>query len=292
MSAMRTTRFTFAAGILLALSCPPASAQRSAPRGPINEIGVDQHLDTLVPPDLLFTDAEGRSKTLGSLLSTRPALLVPVYYECPMLCGEALRGLLGALKALNLDVGNDFDVIVLSFNPAEGPEQAAQKRREILESYGERGDASGWHFLSGEAPAISPLMETIGFRYVYDGESGQFAHASIVVVLTPEGRIARYFFGIDYPPRELRLALVEASQGRIGSVVDQFLLYCYHYDPTTGRYGVVIMNVLRLGGGLTVALLLGFMVRGFLSDRRANRPTAGGRSEPGTTPASGSPGHR
>lgn len=265
---MRNAHSSAAAALLTVSFAASASAQLSAPRGPINEIGVDQNLDALLPLDVVLTDSEGRSATLGSRFTERPALLVPVYYECPMLCGEALRGLVGALKGLNLDVGRDFDVFVVSFDPGEGPELASKKRAEILASYGDRGEASGWHFLTGSAEAVERLMRALGFHYVYDPGSGQFAHASIVVALTPAGRIARYFFGIDYPPRELRLSLVEASSGGIGTVVDQVLLYCYHYDPTTGRYGVVIMNVLRLGAGLTVALLLAFMLRGFLSDRR------------------------
>lgn len=277
---MRATHAGLVSGVLLALTATQASAQLSAPRGPIDEIGIDQNLDARLPLDLPFADSEGKTSSLGGHLSTgRPALLVPVYYECPMLCGEALRGLLGTLKALDLDVGTDFDVVVLSFDPDEGPALATAKRQEILASYGERGEPSGWHFLTGDGTSISRLMEAIGFRYVFDPASHQFAHASVVLALTPDGRIARYYFGIDYPPRELRLTLVEASQGEIGNVVDQILLYCYHYDPTTGRYGVVIMNVLRLGGAITVALLLGFMLRGFLADRRASRlASAPGRS--------------
>jgi protein SCO1 len=252
-----------------------AAGAQTAPPSLIDEIGIDQRLDMPIPSDLEFRDADGRVLRFHELLFERPVLLVPVYYRCPMLCGEALRGLVGALKAIPLQVGRDFDVVIASFDPSETPALAAQKRAEILADYGDRGLSSGWHFLTGSEPSTKSLTKAIGFRYAYDPTSGQFAHASVVVVLTPEGKISRYFFGIDYAPRDLRLALVEASRGEIGGVVDQLILYCYHYDPATGRYGVVIMNVLRLGGIATVALIGGFMLWSFRQDRRSRRPGAG-----------------
>jgi protein SCO1/2 len=257
--------------LVLASSVESSEAQPGPP-GLLQEIRIDQRLDERLPLNLVFRDSEGEARPLGERMSGRPALVVPVYYECPMLCGEALRGLVGALKALPFEVGLDFDVFVVSFDPGEGPELAASERDEVLELYGKRGSASGWHFLTGDDSTVRGLTEAIGFQYVYDPESDLFAHASVVVVLTPDGRISRYFFGIDYAPRDLRLALVEASEGRIGGMVDALLLYCYHYDPRSGKYGVVILNVLRLAGAATVTLLGGFMLLGFRRDwRRASR---------------------
>jgi protein SCO1/2 len=251
--------------LVVGLLSPSAMAQTAAPPSLIDEIGIDQRLNVPIPSDLAFQDADGRALRFRDLLAGRPLLLVPVYYECPMLCGETLRGLVGALKAVPLEVGKDFDVVVASFDPSETPVNAAKKREEILGEYGKERPASGWHFLTGSEATTRSLTEAMGFRYAYDPKTGQFAHASVILVLTPDGTISRYFFGIDYPPRNLRLALVEASRGKIGSVVDQLILYCYHYDPETGRYGVVIMNVLRLAGVATVFLIGGFM---FWSIRR------------------------
>lgn len=254
--------------MLIVLGSVATAAAQSGPPALLQEIRVAQRLDQQIPPELSFRDAEGRRLSWKDLGSPRPALLVPVYYECPMLCTESLRGLVGALKALPFDVGLDFDVFVVSFDPREGPELARSKRAEMIKLYGERGAPSGWRFLIGDDVNVRKLTESIGFHYVYDPNSDLFAHASALVLLTPDGRISRYFFGIDYAPRDLRLGLVEASKGAVGSVVDELLLYCFQYDPLTGRYGVIIMNVLRVAGALTVALLGGFMLAAFRRDRR------------------------
>jgi protein SCO1/2 len=246
-----------------------SSEAQPGPPGLLQEIRIEQRLGEALPLSFVFRDPEDEAGSLGNRMSGRPALVAPVYYRCPMLCGEALRGLVGALKALPFDVGLDFDVFIMSFDPGEGPELAARKREEIVKLYGERGSSSGWHFLTGDEGSVRALTESLGFRYAYDSERDQFAHASVVVAVTPEGRISRYFFGIDYAPRDLRLGLVEASEGRIGGMVEALLLYCYHYDPLTGKYGVVVMNVLRVAGALTVALLGTFMLLGFRRDRRA-----------------------
>lgn len=245
-----------------------AIAQEDTP-SILQSIGVDQKLGNELPLHLPFRDSRGETTTLGTLFPPRPVLLVPVYYRCPMLCGETLHGLAGALKALPFAVGRELDVVVVSFDPNETPEQAASKRDEILEIYGERGAPAGWHFLTGSDESVRALNEAIGFRYARDTKRDLYAHAAVVVLATPEGRVSRYFFGIDYAPRDLRLGLLEASKGSIGSIVDELLLYCYHYDPSTGRYGVVILNVLRIAGVATTLLLGGFMILSFRHDWRS-----------------------
>jgi protein SCO1/2 len=188
-----------------------------------------------------------------------------------MLCTLILNGLLRSLRALSFTAGREFIVLTVSFDPREGPELAAAKKRAYVRSYGRSEAERGWHFLTGEETAIRRLTEAVGFRYAFDAETGQFAHASGIMVLTPQGRVARYFYGIEYAPRDLRLGLVEAAQGKIGSPVDQLLLYCYHYDPKTGRYSMLIMNVLRLAGAATVLALGGFMLAMFRRERRKKR---------------------
>jgi protein SCO1/2 len=185
-----------------------------------------------------------------------------------MLCTQVLNGLVGSLEALSFDAGREFDVVIVSFDPREGPEQAAAKRTTALTRYGRFGTEAGWHFLTGDEAGIRRLTEAVGFRYVFDESLGQFAHPSGVTVLTPQGRLARYFFGIEYAARDLRLAIVEASQNRIGSPIDQVLLYCYHYDPGTGRYGLMVMRLVRLGGVLTIVALAAFIVIMRRAERR------------------------
>lgn len=260
--------------VLAALAAPPSAAQSGdeAIKRALEGIGIDQRLDGQVPLELRFTDSDGREVRLGELLRGRPALLSLVYYECPMLCTMILNGLARSLKPVRLSVGRDFDVIVVSINPRETPELADQKKRIYVKQYGREGAAAGFHFLTGQQDQIERLAEAVGFRYTYDAGTGLYNHASGLMVLTPAGRLARYFYGIEYPARDIRLGLVEASEGRIGSPVDAILLYCFHYDPTTGRYGLLIMNVLRLGGLATVLLLGGFIAISFRRDRRRPSP--------------------
>ncbi len=172
-----------------------------------------------------------------------------------MLCGEALAGLTGAMKMVKFNVGDEFDVITVSFNPQETPQIAAAKKQDYLKRYGRPGAASGWHFLTGPAESINALTKAVGFQYQYDPKSSQYAHATAIMVLTPQGRISRYFYGVDYPPKDLRMGLVEASHDKIGNAVDQVLLYCYHYNPATGKYGAVVANILKVGAGLTILFL-------------------------------------
>ena len=251
---------------------------QNVPLGILDDVAVEQHLDQELPMDLTFVDETDEPIALGSVFGNRrPVLLVPVYYECPMLCQEVLRGLVRGLKGVPFDAGIEFDVVAISFDAGESAELAASKRDEVLKQYGERGTRDGFRFWTGSQESIDRFTEAIGFRYAYDADRDEFAHASAVVMATPDGRIARYFFGLDFAPRDLRLGIVEASDGTIGGAVEALLLYCYHYDPLTGKYGVVIMNVLRLAGLITVLLLGGFILLNVRRDRdrgRFYRPAA------------------
>jgi protein SCO1/2 len=223
-------------------------------------IDVEQKLGTMLPMDARFRDELGKEVTLGTLIADRPVVIAPVYYECPMLCSLVLEGFVKALRPLGFLPGKDFDVIVMSFDPGEGPELALRKKAAYLALYGKEETADGWHFLTGGEEEIRRVTDAIGFRYRYDAERDEYAHAASIVLATPEGRLARYFFGVEYSTRDLRLGLVEAAAGKIGNVVDQFLLYCYHYDPSMGRYSAAVLNLVRLGGIATVsAMLVGFM---------------------------------
>ena len=225
----------------------------------LENVGIEQHLDAQVPPGLGFTDDAGRAVKLGDYFGKKPLILNLVYYSCTMLCGEALEGLTGAMKLVKFDVGNQFDVVTVSFNPRETTEMAAAKKERYVERYGRPGAANGWHFLTGSAESINALTKVVGFQYQYDPQSGQYAHATAIMVLTPEGHISRYFYGVEFPPKDLRMGLVEASQNKIGNAVDQVLLYCYHYDPATGKYGAVVSNMLKIGAALTI-LFLGILL--------------------------------
>jgi protein SCO1 len=233
----------------------------------LQNVGIEQRLDGQVPPDLAFVDDTGRPVKLGDYFGSKPLVLHLVYYSCTMLCGEALAGLTGTMRLVKFDVGKEFDVITVSFNPRETPEIAAAKKKDYLRRYGRPGAASGWHFLTGSAESINALTQAVGFQYQYDPKIEQYAHATAIMVLTPEGRISRYFYGVDYPPKDLRMGLVEASQGKIGNAVDQVLLYCYHYDPATGKYGAIVNNILRLGAGLTILILGVFLFVMFRLER-------------------------
>ena len=226
----------------------------------LTNVGIEQHLDSQVPPDLTFTDDTGRQVKLGDYFGKKPLILNLVYYNCPMLCGEALAGLTSSMKLVKFDVGNEFEVITVSFNPQETPQLAAEKKRDYLKRYGRPIGAAGWHFLTGSADSINALTKAVGFQYQYDAAKNQYAHATAIMVLTPQGRISRYFYGVDFPPKDVRMGLVEASQGKIGNAIDQVLLYCYHYDPATGKYGAIVSNMLKLGGALTILLVGGLIL--------------------------------
>jgi protein SCO1/2 len=229
----------------------PATA---IPRG-LEGVGIDQLLDHQIPLDLVFRDEAGRPVRLGDYLGRRPAILALVYYDCPMLCTQVLNGLVSALNVVSFDAGKEFDVIAVSFDPREKPADAAAKKSAYLSRYKRAGAEAGWHFLTGERASIDALTQAVGFRYRYNADLDQFAHASAIYVLTADGRLSRYFFGIEYAPKDLRLGLIEAAGNRIGTPIDQLLLYCFHYDPTSGKYGAVIMNIVRLAGVVTVLAL-------------------------------------
>jgi protein SCO1 len=235
---------------------PPANMRPPT----LQNVGIEQHLDAQVPPDLAFRDETGQAVKLGGYFGKKPLVLDLVYYSCPMLCGESLAGLTGALRLVKFDTGKEFDVVIVSFDPRETPDMAAAKKADYVKRYARPNAASGWHFLTGTAESINALTKAIGFQYQYDSKLNQFAHATAIMVLTPQGRISRYFYGVDFPPKDLRMGLVEASQGKIGNAVDQVLLYCYHYDPATGKYGAVIVNILRLAAAATILILGGFLL--------------------------------
>jgi len=230
----------------------------------LKQVGIDQRLNNQLPLDLTFRDESGREVKLGDYFKKgKPVVLTLVYYECPMLCNQVLNGVVGTLGAMTFTPGEEFEMVTVSFDPREGPGLAAQKKETYLKRYRRENAGLGWHFLTGDKAAIDALSESVGFRYVWDEQSKQFAHASAIMVATPAGRLSHYFYGIEYSPKDLRLALVEASEGKVGSPVDAFLLYCYHYDPATGRFSLV-MGVLRALGVLTVfglAALLYYLTR-------------------------------
>jgi protein SCO1/2 len=255
----RTAMVVLAAGALAAQTALPPQ---------LRDVGIDQRLNARVPLELGFRDESGAPVALRSYFGRRPVVLALVYYECPMLCTMVLNGLLKSLRAINLDAGRDFEVVTVSFDPSETHELAAAKKQSYVERYSRPTAAAGWHFLTGEEEAIRKLTQAVGFRYKYDPATNQFAHASAIMVLTPDGRLARYLYGIEYAPRDLRLALVEAAAGKIGTAVDQVLLYCFHYDPATGKYSLLIMNIIRAAGAATVVALGLFMLVMFRRDRR------------------------
>jgi protein SCO1/2 len=249
---------------------PPANTR--PPR--LQNVGIEQHLDAQVPPDLIFRDDTGKTIKLGDYFGRKPLILNLVYYNCTMLCGEALAGLASAMRLVKFDVGHEFDVITVSFDPRETPEMAAAKKKDFVARYGRPSANQGWHFLTGQADSINALTKAVGFQYQYDEKTNQFAHATAIMVLTPEGHISRYFYGVDFPPKDLRMGLVEASEHKIGNPVDAVLLYCYHYDPQTGKYGAMVGNILRLAAGATVLLIGGMLLILWRLDRAATSKAA------------------
>lgn len=226
----------------------------------LKHIGIEQKLNAQVPMNLTFTDEHNEPVRLGQYFAAnRPVVLSLVYYQCPMLCNMVLNGELSSLKHVGLKLGEDYEVVTVSFDPKETPQLALTKKAIYIEKFGRFGKDTGWHFLTGSEPQIRALADAVGFRYQWDDVTKQWAHASGIMILTPEGKVSRYFYGINYPHQDMRLGLVEASANKIGSPVDQILLFCYHYDPTTGKYGFAILNTLRAAGTAT-ALGLGIFV--------------------------------
>ncbi|HWU41113.1 MAG TPA: SCO family protein [Candidatus Acidoferrum sp.] len=255
--------------IVAGVSSVPARAHTTLP-AIFKDVGFDQRLNEQVPLDLAFRDEGGRPVRLGDYFGGKPVILSLVYYNCTTLCPMILDGLVRSLNPVSFDIGKQFSVLTVSFDPRETPAQAAAKKAEYVRRYRRPGAADGWHFLTGEEAAIRQLTQAVGFRYVYDAKTEQFAHAAGILMLTPQGKVARYFYGFDFSPRDLRLGLIEAAANTIGTPIDQVLLYCYHYDPLTGQYGLIIMNALRLSALATVLALGTFILVMFRRERLAN----------------------
>jgi protein SCO1/2 len=246
-----------------------AAARGQNPQSDLSaKAGLDQKLNAQAPLDLPFRDENGRAARLGDYFGQRPVILVLAYYQCPNLCTLVLNALLTSAQDLQFDAGKDFEIVVVSFDPRETPSLALAKKRAYTRRYGRPRDAAGWHFLTGEQPAIARLARSVGYRYVFDPQTAQYAHPSAIMVLTPDGKISRYFAGIEYPPKELRLALVAASKRQTGSLTGQLFLLCFHYNPLTGKYGLVVMRVIRVASFATVAALALFLAAMFRRDRR------------------------
>jgi protein SCO1 len=261
-------RAWFIAAVIVLASLP--SSARAQLQSPVQDIGVrpdllkdvgiDQKLDQSIPLDLAFRDEHGNPVQLGQYFGEKPVILSLVYYHCPMLCTQVLNGLESSLKLIPMDIGKQFNVVTVSVDPTERPVLAEAKQALYTGLYGRPNAAEGWHFLTGDEQQIKRLANAVGFRYAYDPASKQFAHASAIMVLTPKGKISRYFYGIQYPSRDLRLGLVEASEGKIGTPVDQVLLFCYHYDASTGKYGLLISRLIQAAAAATVLAIAGLVL--------------------------------
>jgi protein SCO1 len=256
----------------LAIAQPPSSFQdkSSQPASQVSpsdlaNVGINQRLNQQVPLDLEFKDETGKTVKLGDYFhSGRPVILNLVYYTCPMLCGEELAGEASGLSMLKFTPGKEYEVVSVSFNPDETPKDAAEKKQTYIARINEhlehKTNGDGWHFLTGQQPQIKQLADAVGFHYRRDPQTKQFIHATGIMIVTPAGRIAQYYYGVEFSPKDIRLGLIEASRGNIGNVVDEVLLYCYHYDPKTGRYGAVVTNIMRLAGAATMLILGGFLI--------------------------------
>lgn len=275
----QTWRF-FASCLLLSASCLLAHAQPGVPQvssplygarpevgrvatglpKALEKVGIDQRLNEQLPLDAVFKDEQGREVRLGEYFKGKPVVVAFVYYSCPMLCNQVLNGMLSSFRGVTFNVGEQFEVVTISFDPHETPKLAASKKETYVKAYNRAGAAAGWHFLTGDEANIKRVTGAAGFRYTWDEPTKQFAHASGIMVATPEGKLARYFYGIEYRSRDLRLGLIEASQNQIGSAVDALMLYCYHYDPATGKYGAVVMNIVKVAGVLTIGLIAGLLL--------------------------------
>lgn len=249
----------------------PTSGDRPILPKELRGIGITQNLNAQVPLDAHFLDESGRSVRLGDYLGRRPAILALVYYQCTMLCNQILNGIVAGLRPLRLQPGRDFDVIAVSINPKEQPPLARDKRDHYVHSYSSHAGTDGWHFLTGREPNIHAIADAVGFHYRYDAKNDIFLHASGIMVVTPQGKVARYFYGVEYEPKDLKLGLIEASQGRIGSAVDQILLFCYHYDPASGKYTAAVLNLLRGSAAATLLLLVGILGMLWRRDIRSAR---------------------
>lgn len=273
-------RMMAAAILTAAAACLPAAAP-SQPRPMatkvFNDVGIEQRLGEQIPLDLTFTDEGGRRVALSEYFGTKPVVLSLVYYKCQMLCPQVLEGMTGTFRTLeNMNIGREFDVISVSFDHREGPADAVSRKEKYIREYAREGAAENWHFLTGDSISIAKLADAVGFLYLYDEKTGQFAHASGLMIATPEGKLSRYLYGIEYQADDLRFSLMEASNENIGSPVDKLLLLCYHYDPASGTYGLVVLNLLRGGGMLAILAIGGYILVNVLRDRRKVAAAAGG----------------
>jgi protein SCO1/2 len=270
--------------VSMALAQPPSAFLQGQAHGPasqtdaagLKDIGIDQHLDTQIPLGLEFKDENGDTVHLGDYFKKgRPVILTFVYYQCPMLCSEVLSGLNSAMEVMKFTAGNEYEVVTVSIDPRDTPELAKEKKANYLKEYNRPGAEDGWHFLTGNPESVAQLAKVVGWKYRYDPKLKQYLHAAGIMIVTPQGKLAQYYYGIEYSPKDLRLGLIEASQDKIGNLVDQVVLYCYHYDPHTGKYGAVIANMLRVAGAATILLLGGFIVLMFRRDGHAGHHETG-----------------
>ncbi|HEY6250488.1 MAG TPA: SCO family protein [Candidatus Angelobacter sp.] len=270
------------AGAALLMTASAGAWAQAAPKAELGEtpsnqkpsildnVGIDQHLNQQVPLDLNFVDEHGQPVLLRQYFGEKPVIMTMVYYTCPMLCSQVLSGLTFTFNGMpRFDVGREFNVVIVSFDPRDTPQAAQENKDRYIKRYRRTGSDQGWHFLTGKKEQIDALAQALGFRYAWDPEVQQYAHASGIMLLTPDGHIAQYYYGIEYAPRDLRLGIIEASKGKIGTIVDQLLLYCYHYDPTKGKYGAAIFNILRISALGTVLVLGGLLFFLLRRERRA-----------------------
>jgi protein SCO1 len=259
--------------LIFALCCTAAADTADQPQLPkqLEGVGLEQRLNAQAPLEARFRDESGHSVRLGDYFGRRPAIVALVYYRCTMLCNYILNGVVSGLRPLSLRPGRDFDIIAISIDPSEDAQLAASKRDHYAKSYSSRYGTDGWHFLTGEEKDIRAVADAVGFHYRYDPKSQLFLHASGVIVLTPEGRVSRYFYGVEYTPKDLKLGLIEASGRRIGSPADQILLYCYHYDPVTGKYGAMVMNILRIAAAAVLGIVAAALLLLWRGDVRRDR---------------------
>jgi protein SCO1/2 len=253
---------------------PPRPNPANAKSGILKEVSIEQKIGQQLPLDLTFKDERGSDVRLGQYFGGKPVVMALAYYECPMLCTQVLNGMTGALKTLSFDAGKDFEVVVVSIDPRDTPGLAAAKKATYLEHYGRPASAAGFHFLTGQNDSIKPLAAALGFHYAWDAKLQQFAHGAAIYVATPKGVVSRYLLGIDFAPRDLRLSLVEASNNQLGTVGDQVLLLCYHYDPESGKYGAMVLNSIRVGFIATVGAFLTFLFVSLRRDKHGEQPTA------------------
>jgi protein SCO1/2 len=275
-TAVATAAVLLAAGPLRAqgpqgLAPADAGQPAGAKPGILTKVGIDQKLNQQVPLDLAFVDETGRDVRLGEYFGKRPVILALVYYECPMLCTQVLNGLVGSLGVLTFDVGREFDVVAVSINPREGPGLAAQKKQAYLERYKRPQTAAGWHFLTGQEENIRRLADAVGFRYAFDETIKQYAHGAAIELLTPRGVLSKYFYGIEFSPRDIKFGVMEASEERVGSLIENALLLCYHYDPATGKYGAAALQAVRIGGVATMLAIVSFVFVSLRKERQAHR---------------------